>query len=361
MNAIIGFTGLLENSLDDKEKSLKYIKKIQTSNSFLLSLINNVLEMARIESGKLVLELSYWNVWAFNDSIYSSFSVAMEKKNIEFTREVNVEHTDVLCDTTKVREIFLNLLGNAMKYTPVGGKVSMNLTEIPSKRDGYAYYQTVIEDTGIGMAPEYVEHIFDAFSRERTSTESRVEGSGLGMSIVKRLIDLMEGTISVESQVGQGTKITVVIPHKIASDEDKPKFDSQNTELDGKMFAGRRILLAEDNDFNAEIAVSLLEDAGFIVEHAEDGAICVSMVQNAEANYYDLILMDIQMPNLNGYEATDRIRSMKDEAKANIPIVAMTANAFEEDKQNAARAGMNYHLAKPVKVDELLKTLSKIL
>lgn len=361
MNAIIGFTDLLQKNLDNRAKAEDYIRKIQDSNAFLLSLINNVLEMARIESGKAVLEETYWNAQLFNDTVYSVFTESMKKKHLTFTRTVDVQHKDVLCDTTKVREIFLNLLSNAMKYTPDGGTVCMDLKEIPSNMEGYAMYQTVISDTGIGMSKEFLAHIFEDFSRERTSTESKVEGSGLGMAIVKKLIDLMKGTIEIESELGKGTRITVVLPHKIASTREIEHISETEMENYTQSFEGKKILLAEDNDLNAEIAIEILTDAGFIVERAEDGAICVKKLTENQPGFYDLILMDVQMPNMNGYEATMKIRALEDKEKADIPIVAMTANAFEEDKNDARRAGMNGHLAKPINVKKLIKTLSEIL
>lgn len=361
MNAIIGFTELLEKHLDDKELALSYIKKIQTSNDFLLSLINNVLEMARIESGKATLDETYWDVYVFNDTLFSMFDSQMKEKGIEFTRENRIIHKDVLCDETKLREIFLNILSNALKYTPSGGKVSMRLTEIPSDRPGYALYQTVIADTGIGMSEEFLPHLFEEFTRERSSTETKLNGTGLGMPIVKKLVDLMEGTIEVESRVGRGTKITVTLPHRIAQDTDTQCYLEKAQSYDENYFRGKRILLAEDNELNAEIVITILEEAGFVVEHAEDGIICVDMMEKAEAGYYDLILMDIQMPNMDGYKATRTIRKLSDPKKAGITIVAMTANAFDEDKKNAYEAGMNWHIAKPLKMNELMSALLEIL
>ena len=360
MNAIIGFTELLEKHLDDKELSKKYIKNIQTSNDFLLSLINNVLEMARIESGKTTLDETYCNAYVFNDSLYSLFNSQMKEKGIDFTRYANVEHVNVICDETKLREIFLNILSNALKYTPSGGKVSMRLSEMASDKPGYVMYRTEIEDTGIGMSEEFLTQIFEEFTRERSSTESRVNGTGLGMPIVKKLVELMNGTIEVESKIGKGTKFTVTLPHRIAENGDEDYLAEKMCAYDDGHFRGKRILLAEDNELNAEIAMTILEEAGFEVEHAADGIICVDMLEKAEAGYYDLILMDIQMPNMDGYKATQTIRKFSDVKKAGIGIVAMTANAFEEDRRNAYKAGMNGHIAKPIKVDMLLSALEEI-
>ena len=361
MNAIIGFTELLEKHLDDQALARSYIRKIQTSNGFLLSLINNVLEMTRIESGKTTLDETYWNAYVFNDSLYAMFDSQMKEKGIEFVRSAQVEHEEVICDETKLREIFLNILSNALKYTPAGGRVTMTLREVASDRTGYAMYQTVIEDTGIGMSEEFLPHLFEEFTRERSSTESRVGGTGLGMPIVKKLVDLMQGTIEVESRIGKGTRFTVTMPHRIAQKREVRPLKEESAAYDAERFRGKRILLAEDNELNAEIAITILEEAGFEVEHAEDGVICVDMMEKAEPGYYDLILMDIQMPNMDGYRATQTIRSFADPKKAGITIVAMTANAFEEDKQNAYRAGMNLHISKPIIVDELMAALGAIL
>ena len=361
MNAIIGFTDLLEKHQDDKELVADYIKKIRSSSEFLLSLINNVLEMARIESGKATLDETYWNTDKFEDTIASVFDNQMKEKDITFTKHIQVEHKDILCDTTKVREIFLNILSNALKYTPTGGSVHMELTELPSDNPDYAVYQTVITDTGIGMTEEYLPHIFEEFSRERTSTESKVVGTGLGMPIVKKLIDLMNGSIEVTSTLGEGTTFTVTLPYRIAEQADIDKMIEHTRVYESSNFKGKRILLAEDNELNAEIAMIVLEEAGFEVERAEDGIICVDMLEREENGYYDVILMDIQMPNMDGYKATRIIRQLSDKEKAEIPIIAMTANAFDEDKRNALEAGMNGHVAKPINVGELMLTLNTML
>jgi signal transduction histidine kinase/ActR/RegA family two-component response regulator len=358
MNAIIGFADLLEKHQEEPEKRADYLKKIQDSSAVLLSIINNVLEMARIEKGTITVEEAAWSAEQFNDSLYSVFQDMMKEKKIEFTRQVDVKHQYVFCDPIKLREVFINILSNAYKYTNSGGKVNMHLEEIPYDREGYALYQTTISDTGIGMAEDFLPHIFEEFSRENNTTENKIEGTGLGMPIVKRLVDIMEGTIEVRSKKGEGSTFVVTIPHKIADKSDLAEhFEG---EFNIEMFKGKRILLAEDNELNAEIAVEILNEAGFEIDWAEDGQICVDMLQKAEDYFYDVILMDIQMPNLNGYEATKTIRALSDAAKAEIPIIAMTANAFEEDKRDAMRAGMNGHLAKPINVRELYKTLMRV-
>lgn len=360
MNAIIGFTDLLSEHLDDRERAEKYIKKIQSANEFLLSLINNVLEMARIESGKMTIEEEATDALAVNDSIVSVFEHQFKQKNITFVRSLNVKHENVICDDTKVREIFLNLLSNALKYTPNGGEIHFELTEIESDRPGIAMYQTIVSDNGIGMSQDYLPHLFEEFSRERSSTESKINGTGLGMPIVKKLVILMGGSISVESEVGKGTKFTVVLPHKIIEQEVEHENKTQENATIKLDLSGKRILVAEDNEINIEIVQTILKEAGLEVDVAIDGNVCVEMLEKAPSGYYDMIFMDIQMPNMNGYEATRIIRSMEDKKK-NIPIYAMTANAFEEDKREAFAAGMDGHLAKPVKVNEIMETLAKVL
>ena len=358
MNAIMGFTELLEKYQDREDKRRDYLHKIRESSAILLSIINNVLEMARIENGQPTLNESAWSAEQFNDTLYSVFHDMMNTKDIEFTREINVTNHYVFCDPIKLREVFINILSNAYKYTPSGGKVQMLLNEIPSDRDGYAMYQTTITDTGIGMSEDYIPHIFEEFTREHTSTENKVEGTGLGMPIVKKLLDIMGGAIEVKSKLGKGSTFIVTIPHRIAERSDLANLE--HTEIHPDTFKGKRILLAEDNDLNAEIAEEILTEVGFKVERAEDGSICVDMLKNSQNGYYDLILMDIQMPNMNGYQATKSIRALDDVEKSSIPIFAITANAFEEDRREAVRSGMNGHIAKPIVVADLMDNLSSI-
>lgn len=360
MNAIVGFTNLLERNGDDPQKRAQYIKKIQTSNRYLLSLINNVLQMARIESGEITLEESVWTAEQFMDGIRSMFENEMNKKKLAFTSSMQVQHSYILCDSTKIREIFLNIVSNAVKYTPEGGRISMTLTELPSETDGIVLYKTVVSDTGIGMSEEFLPKLFEPFAREQTSMGNKIEGTGLGMPIIKKLIDRMGGTVEVESTLGKGTTFTVMIPYRVASAEEIAASKQEAIPHTNNYFKGHRILLAEDNDLNAEIAIEILTEAGFTVERAEDGVRCVDMYSNAKAHYYDLILMDIQMPNMNGYQATQAIRKLPDQEKANIPILAITANAFDEDKKNAYRSGMNGHIAKPINVPKMMETLSEI-
>ena len=359
MNAIIGFRDLLEKHIDEPERRTDYLRKIKEASKVLLSIINNVLEMARIEKGTIVVEEVPWNAISFNDTLFNVFPETMAAKHIEFTREIDVQHENVYCDPTKLREVFINILSNAYKYTNAGGKVHMALREIPCNREGWVLYETTISDTGMGMSEEFLPQIFDEFSRENNTTANKIEGTGLGMPIVKRLVELMDGTIQVKSKKGVGTTFIVILPHRIA--EEEVEFVPANVEADEAVFEGKRVLLAEDNDLNAEIAQEILTSVGFLVERAEDGSVCVDKVVSADAGYYDLILMDIQMPNMDGYQATMAIRELTDEAKANIPILAMTANAFEEDKRKAFNSGMNGHIAKPIDVSELFRELSKVL
>ena len=359
MNAIIGYSNLMEKHFDETEKCQDYLDKIKKSSAFLLSLVNNVLEMARIESGKIVLNETVCKVSDIMDQILTVYTKLMEQKEITFTTEAAIHTEYYYGDVVKLSEIFLNIVSNAYKYTEKGGKISMTVKELQGKETGEILLQTVVADTGIGMSEEFLPKIFDEFSREYTVTENKIEGTGLGMPIVKKLVDFMNGTIEVESELGKGTRFTVTIPHKIAK-EAKEKKD--NTALpEPKQFIGKRILLVEDNELNMEIATEVLREFGFLVEHAGDGLICIDMLSKADSGYYDLILMDVQMPNLDGYSATKRIRCMKDKEKAKIPIIAMTANAFEEDRKNALASGMDGHLAKPIEVTKLIETLAEIL
>lgn len=359
MNAIVGYTELIQKHIDDREKCLDYLNKIRSSSDFLLSLINNVLEMSSIESNNMVLDESPIRTGQILDEVSDVYEELMKGKKIEFTHLLDVQTKYIYADKVKLKEIFLNIVSNAYKYTPEGGKVYFARKEIPCDRKGYAIMETVISDTGIGMSKEYLPKLFDEFSREKHGADNKIQGTGLGMPIVKRLVDLMGGTITVESELGKGTTLVITIPHRIAGVEDIQRDDIAVVET--KQFQGKRILLAEDNDFNAEIATEILQDVGFIVERAPDGIICVDMLQKAEGNYYDLILMDIQMPNMNGYKATQIIRRMVEEDKRDIPIIAMTANAFEEDKKEALAAGMDGHLSKPISTNKLMEMLATIL
>ena len=360
MNAIIGFSDLLEKHIDDRVKVTEYIEKIKASSSFLLSLINYVLEMARIESGEAELKTE---VGCFKDlvnSLQAVFEPEIKKKNLKYSCILNSDHPYVVCDPTKVREILLNIISNSIKYTPAGGSITVDISEFHHSKDGYTFFKIVVADTGIGMSEEYLPHIFEEFTRERTSTESHVTGTGLGLPIVKSLVDLMGGTINVESKIGQGTRTTIVLSFPAATEE---QIQTKQSGQSGKKFSslkGKRILLAEDNALNAEIAMELLKENGLEAEHVQDGVECVKILKKKPEGYYDLILMDIQMPHMDGYEATKAIRTL-DDSKSRIPIVAMTANAFEEDRQKAFEVGMNGHIAKPIDINVLFSTLVEVL
>ena len=360
MNAIIGFSELLEKHIDEKDKAIDYLGKIKSSSNFLLSLINYVLEMARIESGKLVLKKEVRCVTDLIESLTDVFEPGVKKKFITYSCETDIQHKYVICDEIKVREIFINIIGNSVKYTPEGGKISVSVKEEPFEKENYIAYRIIVEDNGIGMSKEYLPHIFEEFSREHTSTESKVTGTGLGLPIVKSLIDMMGGTIEVESQLGCGTKMTVVLPFEIASEKQILEEKQKEKEKISDSILGKRVLLAEDNELNAEIAMTVLKENGLKAERAANGKQCIEMLKKMPEDYYDMILMDIQMPEMDGYEATKLIRNL-DDARADIPIVAMTANAFEEDRQKALESGMNAHVSKPVDMNMLFKVMTQIL
>ena len=359
MNAIMGFRDLLEKYQDDPERSKRYLNKIKESSKVLLSIINNVLEMARIEKGILALENNVYHVYDFADTLYSVLEEMMKANQLTFTYEVQVQHSYLYGDTTKLREVYLNILSNACKYTEPGGKVHLLCKELPGNKEGWGIFQSTISDTGIGMSEEFLPHVFDEFSRENNTTSTKIEGTGLGMSIVKKLVTFMEGTIEVTSVKGRGTTFVVSIPHRFACTNEIA--GAKNTESATDSLMGIRILLAEDNEINAEIATTLLQEAGMRIEWAADGQKCIDMLQSAPDSYYNLILMDVQMPNMNGYEATRAIRALPDARKAAIPILAMTANAFAEDRQEALKAGMNGHIAKPIEMPLLLQTIAGLL
>lgn len=361
MNAIIGFSGLLEQNLDNKEKAKGYLKKIQVSSNLLLKIINQVLEMARIESGTATLNLEPCNLSELFHFVNFVFESDVKKKGLHFQVDSKVQHHYAFCDITKLQQIYLNIVSNAIKYTPADHAITVSVIEVPSHKENYARYIFVCEDTGYGMSEEFLPHIFDEFTREHTTTENKISGTGLGLSIVKSMVDLMDGTIKVESIKGKGTKFTVDIALQIASKEDFTEEQVMTKEIVNNEMKHKRILLAEDNDLNAEIAIEILKSEGYLVEHASHGQQCIEMLQNASDGYYDLVLMDIQMPFMNGYEACKEIRKMEDTQKANIPIIAMTANAFEEDKQMAMQAGMNDYVPKPMDMKILNPILQKYL
>ena len=352
MNAIIGFSGLLEKNLHDEEKAKEYLKKLQSSGNLLMLIIDQVLEMARIESGTASLKLEAEDLSELFHSVYAVFESDMKKKGIHFCAHTSVEHKYAICDKTKIQEIYLNIVSNAIKYTPDGHSIHVTIREVASDDVRKAKYVFICEDTGIGMSKEYLPHIFEEFS-------NKIVGTGLGLPIVKSMIELMGGSIQVESTQGTGTKFTVTVSLTIASKEDVYKEPEPKLISDRDRKKDIRILLAEDNELNAEIAIELLTEAGFFVDRVADGQECCEQMKEMPEGYYDLILMDIQMPNLNGYEATKKIRQMDSQKKASIPIIAMTANAFAEDKEMTRKMGMNAHIAKPIDVELLISTIEK--
>ena len=359
MNVILGYNELMKQYLTDPIL-VDYQNKIEQSGKLLLSIINNVLDMARIESGKMVVEERAEQIGLVVEEIENVFESSAQEKNIVFTTSVDVDHTHVLWDGFKVREILMNLVGNAFKYTPDGGHIAIDVKELDCARSGYVRIQTQIKDTGIGMSEDYLPTLFDSFSREYNTTIGKVSGTGLGMAIVKNLVDMMDGEICVKSKLGEGTCFTLTFEHRIA-DENSIEWNQELDVLDEKsILEGKRVLLVEDNELNAEIAMVILEQSGLILDRVEDGLACVNRLSEVDADLYDLILMDIQMPNMNGYEATRRIRQFENEKKASIPILAMTANAFEEDKKMAMKAGMNGHISKPIDVNVLEKQIINI-
>ena len=363
MNAILGYAQLMEDELKEKElpETSEHLEKLQQSGKLLLSIINNVLDMARIESGKMEIDENYGRIEEIRQTLFEIFDDEAKKKNIALHYTINVEHEHVLTDTIKVKEIFVNILSNALKYTPAGGSVMMNVAELPCDESGYMIVRTIVSDTGIGMSADYQTRIFEAFTREQNTTKSKIAGSGLGMSIVKKYVELLGGTITVESELGKGSTFTVTLKHRIADANYYVKKHVESSGTGSEVLEGRNILLAEDNDLNAEIAEAILERAGLKIERVEDGIQCVNRITKMPAGTYDIILMDIQMPKMDGYKATQAIRRLPDRDKACIPIIAMTANAFEEDKREALAAGMNGHIAKPIQVDKLLSTLSEVI
>ena len=363
MNAILGYAQLMEEELKEKElpETSDHLEKLQQSGNLLLSIINNVLDMARIESGKMEIDENYGRIEDIRQTLFEIFGDEAKKKNIALHYTINVEHEHILTDTTKVKEIFVNILNNAIKYTPSGGSVMINIDELVCDEPGYMMVRTRVSDTGIGMSQDYLTKIFDAFTRERNTTKSKITGSGLGMSIVKRYVDLLGGTIDVESEPGKGSTFTVTLKHRIADESYYVKKHDEGSGTASKILEGKNILLAEDNDLNAEIAEAILERAGLKTERVEDGIQCVNKITKMPVGTYDMILMDIQMPRMDGYKATQAIRHLPDKDKACIPIVAMTANAFEEDKRDAVAAGMNGHIAKPIQIDKLLSMLAEVL
>lgn len=359
MNAIIGFTELAIKKQDDKELLNKYLSNIQASGQSLLDILNSVLEMAKIESNQIEVTRKPTDVPEFYKSVLTMFEDNLEKNKLKLEYTSNVKHNLIFMDRTHAEEVMMNLISNAIKYTPGGGTIKVKVSEEQGPTPEECYLTTFIEDNGIGMSKEFLDHVYDVFSRERTANTVNTSGTGLGLAISKRLVDLMGGTINIDSKLGRGTKISITILHKIAEDDAEAYGGSD--ELDMSTLRGKRILLAEDNDLNAEIATELLEDEGFEVERACDGAECVSLLKRRPTDHFDVVFMDIQMPKLDGYESAKLIREFDDEKKAGIPIIAVTANAFDEDRHKAMISGMNAHIAKPFEINKVFKTMNNVL
>ena len=360
MNAIIGYADLASRHSDDPAKLKKYMEDIQVCGQNLLMLLNNVLDLARIENDKTEMEYSVSDVEKDFRNCIAMFRNQADSKGQTLTVTTQLPYPYIYADIPHLTEVCTNLVSNAVKYTGAGGTIRCGVTQKPGEKEGWCDTVITVADNGIGMSQEFQKHIFEPFERERTSTVSKVEGSGIGMGIVKKLVGLMGGTVEVESKIGVGSTFTVTIPCRIAS-EDEIQAKREINPSDQKCLCGTRILLTEDNDLNAEIATELLQEEGCAVDRAKDGVECVDMLEKAANGTYQLILMDVQMPVMNGYDATKKIRRMDDPQKANIPIVAMTANAFSEDKQVALDAGMNDHIAKPINMSVLVPTLRKYL
>lgn len=358
MNAIIGFTALAQTHIDDRGQVEDYLKKISVSSQHLLSLINDVLDMSRIESGKVTLEAKPVHLPELVHELRDIVQAVVSEKDLSLTLDtVGVENEDVIADPLRLEQILINVLANAVKFTPDGGQISLWIVQKDTAPAGYADFEFHIKDNGIGMSEEFQKHIFEQFARERTSTVSKIQGTGLGMAITKSLVDMMGGRITVKSEQGKGSEFTISLRFPIG----EAKTEQTPPAAKASASAGKKLLVVEDNELNLEIASTLLKEAGFAVDTAENGKIAVEKVEAASADRYDLILMDIQMPEMDGYEATRRIRALPDTKKAALPIVAMTANAFEDDRKNALRAGMNGHIAKPLDIPKLFQVLSELL
>ncbi len=357
MNAFLGFNTIAEKNIDNKEVALDALKKAKDSGQHMLGIINDILDMARIESGKLELNNEVVNFKELVEKLKEMFSHDMEKKGIDFIATSNINTPTIYTDSLRLSQIITNLLSNALKFTNSGGRVVFQVSELKSPDDGSAYFQVRIEDNGVGMSEEFQKHLFNAFEREHNTTKSGVQGTGLGLAITKQLVNLLGGTLTYNSMVGFGTEFTLTF--KAAKAHEKVVTEEVATELLPEL-KGKRILVVEDNMINREIARELLEEEGFIIDEAEDGTVAVEKLEKATKGYYEFVLMDIQMPIMNGYTATRKIRSSDNTDIADIPIIAMTANAFNEDRKNAFDAGMNEHVPKPLDLDKLIEVLNRV-
>ena len=364
MNAIIGFTHLAQKHGDDHDYVMDCLSKIDVSGNHLLNLINEVLDMSRVEAGKLHGEMKRINICDNARHLVTISRETASAKGVNLSLICHdVQHADVMADELHLDQIIMNILGNAIKYTMTGGSVVYTVTELPSDKSGYGYYEFSIRDTGIGMSPEFLTKIYDSFSREETHVVNTIQGTGLGMSIVKRLVDFLDGTIDIQSEQGRGTCVTVRFHMEHAVEQTPEQEDNTDTALTEKNFNGKRVLLVEDNDINREICTELLKEEGLMVDEAINGLEAVDRLKSHGKSYYSLVLMDIQMPFMNGYEATRKIRTLGSEARWNwmkrLPVIALSANAFEEDRKASLEAGMNDHIAKPIDIDQLRRVLAK--
>lgn len=372
LNVIIGYTALASAHVNEAQEVKKYLSKIEAASNHLLLLINDVLDMSHIESGTLKLEHAPVYLPDVLENLKAIIQTDSSAKQLKFCADTkNMVHKNVITDKLRLNQVLLNILENAVKYTRPGGKIYFQIQELKEQEPGFAKYEFRVKDTGIGMSEEFIAHIFEPFSREQTSTVSGIEGMGLGMAIVKKIVDRMDGTIAVKSRQGKGTEVTVILPFKVSGQPNEWEANTRKKIVQiqrfsedknfENLFKGKKILLTEDNELNREIAVELLKEEGFILDTAEDGTIAVEKMRTAKPGQYDLILMDIQMPIMDGYEATRQIRKLENPETANIPIVAITANAFEEDRQKALEAGMNEHVSKPIDMERLLEIMKKVL
>ena len=358
MNAIIGFSDIIAKHPDDEEVVKNAISKIQASGEILLKIINDVLDLSKIESGKAEIVETVTDLKQMEENLKMMLEYSIQKGMIDFKVEDQIENPLVWCDATKLQQVLVNVLNNAVKFTPAGGTITFSCVQ-RMIASGFAEYKFMIKDTGIGMTEEFQKHAFEAFERERTSTESKTEGTGLGLAIVKKLVDLMHGDVIIQSNSGQGTKIQISLSLRIATENQLYQSDKAKEYKIG--LDGMHVLLVEDNELNAEIAMEVLKNKGVLVNWVPDGCACVEEIQDKEAGTYQFILMDVQMPRMNGYEATQKIRQLADVKKAQIPIIAMTANAFEEDRKHALDAGMDGFIMKPFRVDEMMKVIGEVM
>lgn len=358
MNAIIGFAEIIAQNTGDKDVVERSVQKILKSGDVLLKLINDILDLSKIESGKTTLDFTAVDLNTEIENLSVMFSESTEQAGVNFVVLKNIENRYVLCDNIKFSQIMVNILSNAVKFTPKGGRIVFSITERGRAENGFAQYVFSVKDTGIGMSENFRSHAFEMFEREKTTTETGISGTGLGLAIVKRLVEMMGGEVEIISELGKGTEVVVSLKFEI-TDVSNVKTGKLRTNavMD---FAGKRLLLVEDNEMNREIASAILSELGFIVEQAENGAVAVDKVANSKDGYYDIILMDLQMPVMDGYKATSEIRALANRALSGIPIVAMTANAFDTDRQKCLEAGMNGHIAKPIDISKLFETLAEV-